>query len=152
MSEIDRIVRSLEKTFDQFPWYGPSIVETLKDIDPSIVTKKLGTTHSIIELVLHMTSWRVFATKRLQGDDDYQVSDDMNFPKPGTWDQAQRGLQDSQAGLIEAAKKFPETRLGELVPSKTQKYTYYTLLHGIAQHDIYHAGQIMLIRRSVQTK
>src|SRR5436190_24209291 len=99
-----------------------------------------------------MTSWRVFATKRLQGDDDYQVSDDLNFPEPGPWNQALKDLRESQAGLIEAAKKFPDGRLGELVPSKTQKYTYYTLLHGIAQHDVYHAGQIMLIRRSVQTK
>jgi uncharacterized damage-inducible protein DinB len=149
MSEIDRIVRSLEKTYDKFPWYGPSIIETLKDIDASITTKKVGATHSIIELVLHMTSWRTFATKRLQGDNNYEVNDDLNFPAPGSWDEALNAFRHSQAGLIEAAKKFPEERLGELVPSKTQKYTYYTLLHGIEQHDIYHAGQIMLIRRSL---
>jgi uncharacterized damage-inducible protein DinB len=152
MSEIDRIVRSLEKTFDKFPWYGPSVMEILKDVDPSITSKKVGTTHSIIELVLHMTSWRIFATKRLQGDNNYEVSELLNFPVEGTWDQALQAFRDSQAGLIDAARKFSEDRLGELVPSKTQKYTYYTLLHGIEQHDIYHAGQIMLIRRSLERK
>jgi uncharacterized damage-inducible protein DinB len=152
MSEMDRIVRSLEKTYDKFPWYGPSIMETLKDIDSSITSKKIGDTHSIIELLLHMTSWRIFATKRLQGDNNYEVSDDRNFPTPDSWEQAMQAFRDSQAGLIAAAKKFPEDRLGELVPSKTQKYTYYTLLHGIEQHDIYHAGQIMLIRRSLEKK
>ena len=58
-------------------------------------------------------------------------------------------LRQSQAELVDAAVNFPDSRLGELVPSKNQKYTYYTLLHGIIQHDIYHLGQIQLIRKSI---
>lgn len=147
-TEIERIARLLEKTFDKQPWYGPSIMEVLQ-MDPATAESRCGTAHSIIELVLHMTSWRVFATKRLQGDAAYEVTDEMNFPKTGTWQEAVRNLQSSQQALVEAVKKFPEGRLGELVPHKTNKYTYYTLLHGIIQHDIYHIGQIMLIRKSL---
>jgi uncharacterized damage-inducible protein DinB len=146
--ETERIVRLLEKTFDKHPWYGPSIMDVL-DIDPAIATKRIGNGHTIIELVRHMTSWRVFATKRLQGDNTFEVTDEMNFSKAGTWEEALISLRNSQAALVEAVKNFPESRYGELVPSKTQKYTYYTLLHGIVHHDIYHLGQIAYIRKAV---
>ena len=148
-TEIDRIVRQLEKTFNQQPWYGPSIMGTLTGIDPETINHRYGSTHSIIELVLHMTSWRTFATKRLQGDNTFEVSPEMNFPAKGTWEEALVALNQSQQALVEAAKRFPEDRLGELVPSKTQRYTYYTLLHGIVQHDVYHLGQIAYISKSI---
>lgn len=149
VSEIDRITRLLEKTFDKQPWYGNSIMATLKGLTPTQASQKIGPGHSIIELVLHMTSWRAFATHRLLGDNTFEVSEDLNFPKPGTWEEALIKLQQSQKELIDAAKNFPEERLSELVPSNTQRYTYYTLLHGIAQHDIYHLGQMAYIKRAV---
>ncbi len=147
-TEIDRIVRQLQKTFDQHPWYGPSVIKTFEGINPKIVHERHGSAHSIIELVLHMTSWRVFAIKRLQGDNTFEVEPMMNFPAGGTWDAALDDLNESQQALVEITKAFPEHRLGELVPSKTQKYTYYTLLHGIIQHDIYHLGQIAYINKA----
>lgn len=147
VSEIDRIVRQLTKTYDQSPWYGNSIMATLQQISPETVFTRHGQGHTIIELVLHMTSWRKFATHRLRGDNHFEVEPNQNFPVPGTWKEALDALQQSQLALIEAAKNFPEERLGELVPSKTQRYTYYTLLHGIGQHDIYHLGQIAYIAK-----
>jgi uncharacterized damage-inducible protein DinB len=151
MGEIDRIVRMLEKTFEKQPWYGPSMNEVLSKIDAQIVNNHQCRAHSIIELVLHMTSWRTFATKRMEGDNNFEVSDDLNFPKPGSWDDAIKGLRTSQTALLDAMKNFPESRLGEIVPSKVHKYTYYTLLHGIIQHDIYHLGQIAILRKEFTT-
>ncbi|HEY5823850.1 MAG TPA: DinB family protein [Cyclobacteriaceae bacterium] len=147
INEIDRIIRMLEKNFNKQPWYGSSIIEILKDIDSEVVSRKINDTHSIIELVLHMASWRTFAAKRLMGDDQFQVSEENNFPKPGTWEEAMKKLNESQRELIAAAKKFPEEKLGDLCPSNVHKYTYYTLLHGITQHDVYHLGQIALLRK-----
>jgi uncharacterized damage-inducible protein DinB len=146
--EIDRIVRMLEKTFEKQPWYGPSVNEVLSHVDVKTVGNNQGSAHSMIELVLHMTAWRTFAIKRLEGDNDYDVSDDANFPKTGSWKEALDGLNASQAALVTAMRKFPEGRLGEIVPSKVHKYTYYTLLHGIIQHDVYHLGQIAILRKT----
>src|SRR4051812_9411312 len=106
--EIDRIVRMLEKTFEKQPWYGPSMNEVLSNVDPSITGKHQGDAHSIVELVLHMTSWRTFATKRLEGDNTFEVSDDLNFPKPGSWEDAIARLKTSQVALVAAMKNFPE--------------------------------------------
>lgn len=146
--EIERITRLLEKTFDKQPWYGSSIMEILSGINPEITGLRQGNTHSIAELVLHMTSWRQFVIKRLQGDSDFEITDELNFPSATTWEEAINNLHASQKNLVAEIKKFPEDRLGNLVPSKRQKYTYYTLLHGIIQHDIYHLGQIALLKKA----
>jgi uncharacterized damage-inducible protein DinB len=145
-TEIDRIVRLLEKTFDKHPWYGSSIMEVL-DIDPARASQRFKNGHNIMELIQHMTAWRIFATRRLEGDSLYEVTEEVNFPKTGTWDEVISNLKHSQHRLLEAVKIFPDSRLGELVPSKVQKYTYYTLLHGVIHHDIYHLGQIALLKK-----
>jgi uncharacterized damage-inducible protein DinB len=74
----------------------------------------------------------------------------LNFPKPTTWIQALEHLHQSHAELMTVVKQFPTDRLNELVPSNRFKYTYYTLLHGIAQHDVYHLGQIALMKKLVK--
>jgi uncharacterized damage-inducible protein DinB len=147
MTEIDRIARLLEKTFDKQPWYGCSIMEILSRVESEQSTMRQGDTHSISELVLHMASWRKFATQRLMGDAEFEVTDEANFPMATTWKDALAQLHQSQEALLAAVKQFPENRLAELVPSKTLKYTYYTLLHGIIQHDVYHLGQMALLQK-----
>lgn len=144
-SETRTISQLLQHSFEKVPWYGPSVMETLRDISPSMVEKKIGRSHSIIELVLHMTSWRVFVAEHLNGNDTYEVSDEMNFPKPGSWTGAVVALKQSQARLLEAIDRFPEERLDEVVPSRP--YKFRVMLHGIVQHDIYHTGQISLLKR-----
>jgi uncharacterized damage-inducible protein DinB len=147
--ETVRISRMIEKTWDKSPWYGPSIKSTLLEITAKEADLRAGQSHSIIELVLHMASWREFVVSRLRGDNEFKVTETDNFPAPGPWEDAMKKLEQSQRELLEAAKEFPDARLGELVPHASHKYTFYTLLHGILQHDIYHIGQIQLIRKSV---
>jgi uncharacterized damage-inducible protein DinB len=150
-NELDRIAQLLENTFNKQPWYGSSIMDILKGLTPEVINKSIGQTHSIGELVLHMIAWRTFAIKRLQGDGNFQVTEDLNFPTPDSWEKTLNQLQQSQIELIEAVKKFPESKLGEIVPSKEYTYDYYTLLHGIAQHDIYHLGQIGLLKKAFES-
>ena len=151
-TEIDRIKSQLEKAFNKQPWYGTSVMGILKDVDASIVHRKLGP-HSIIILLKHMTIWRQYVIHKLQGNDDFKVTDELNFPDPPVvpqaWPDALKELQASQRDLLKAIAKFPNKRLDELVPAASHKYTWYTLLHGIIQHDIYHLGQIALLRKSL---
>lgn len=150
MTEIERIARLLTKTFNKGAWYGPTVREVLALVSPAQANARAGKSHSIIELVLHMVSWRTFVTRRLRGDETFQVSGDQNFPAAGavTWQEAVRQLEESQADLEDAVRNFQEEKLGDLVPNSSHKYTFYTLIHGIIQHDIYHVGQIQLILRA----
>jgi len=145
MTEINKISDLIDKTFNGPAWHGPSVMEALHDISPKTALNKIGESHSIIELVQHMTTWRNFTAKRLTGDHKYEVTDEDNFPKGTDWTNAIASLKQSQVNLAIALKNFPEDKLSSIVP--TRKYDFYALLHGIIQHDIYHTGQIILLKK-----
>ncbi len=92
-----------------------------------------------------MTTWRMFALRKLRGDNEFDVSDELNFPKKGNWGGAIEGLEQSQRDLISELSRFDEKKLQEIVPGR--KYSFYKLLHGIAHHDLYHLGQIVMISK-----
>lgn len=151
-SEIEKIVRLLNRTYHAGAWHGPSVKEALQNIDEETARKRIPNTHSIIELVAHMTAWRKFVIAKLDGQLEYNVPDEKNFPNPENWAQALQELDETQEKLISMMDTLPDSKLSELVPHNTYKYTHYTMLHGIIQHDLYHTGQIMLIRKSVASR
>lgn len=147
-SEIDRITSLLISSFSgPHPWYGSPVIEVLTGINESNASKKLTeNTHSIIELVLHMAAWRNFVTMKLKGI-AFEMTPELNYPKPGKWEDALTSLQQSQKDLLAALASFPEDKLFAIVPAR--KYDFYTMLHGIVDHDVYHLGQIALIKKGI---
>jgi uncharacterized damage-inducible protein DinB len=147
-TEIQKLQSLLHRTFEVGAWHGPTVKEVLAPVSQETAHAKLPNTHSIIELVSHMITWRNFVAKRLGKDPAYKVSEDMNFPVVTDWSQVLKDLDESQKKLEAAVADFPADRLSELVPHVESKYTFYTLIHGIIHHDLYHIGQIMLIRKA----
>ncbi len=147
-TETEKIASLLKRTFDRGAWHGPSVKDAIRNINGQQAFQRLNNTHSIIELVAHMTSWRRYVINRLEGNNSYLVSDQMNFPMRDDWFAVVEELEQSQQELLELIASFPVYKLSELVPVSEQNYTYYTLLNGIIHHDVYHAGQIMLIRKA----
>ena len=68
-----------------------------------------------------------------------------NFPPASDWNTALTKLKEIQVKLIASLKTFPEYKLFTAVPSC--KNDFYTLLHGIVQHDIYHLRQIAFLKK-----
>ena len=148
MKETEKIIQQLEASFNGVPWYGSSVKEILNEVTPVIAAKKVSEhTHSIVELVLHMIAWRNFVVWKLKGV-EFEMTDELNFPKPIEWRMAVSLLEQSQQGLIAAIKSFRERDLSKEVPNR--KYDFSHLLYGIIQHDIYHLGQIALLRKALQ--
>jgi uncharacterized damage-inducible protein DinB len=154
--EILRIIDLLNDTYEsEEAWHGPSVVEVLRGVSPRMAESKLTVnTHSIAEIVFHMTSWRIFAVRKLQGDAEFDItSKDKNwktftFFDEFEWETLQMELSLSQEELIsELEKNENDEFLEEIVPGRD--YTYYTLLHGIIHHDMYHSGQISLIKKGL---
>ena len=144
-TEVQKLGNILRHTFEKNAWHGLAVMEVLNSIDEQIVHKKFNSTHSIIELVAHMTAWRVFVTEELSGNINYKVSQEMNFPVVKSWQEAVDGLVASQEKLLAQLEKFPAERLSDVVPNKL--YKFFTMLHGIVHHDLYHLGQIVLIKK-----
>jgi hypothetical protein len=147
-TEIEKIIRLLSKSFDKGAWHGPTVREILSQVKSENALNRLPDTHSIIELVAHMTTWRNYVTSRLVGENGFTVSPQLNFPTSSDWSRAVADLEKSHSQLIKALENFPDEKLAELVPAASHKYTFYTMLHGIIHHDLYHAGQIILIHKA----
>jgi hypothetical protein len=149
-TEKEKLIRLLNRTFIKGAWHGPAVKEVLHDVTEEVAMKRLPNTHSIIELVSHMTSWRIFTVEKLKGNIEFKVSDEMNFPVETYWQKAYTNLEASQIKLVQAIEAFDEAKLSQLVPHASHEYTYYTLIHGIVHHDLYHTGQIVLIKKAGQ--
>jgi len=146
-NEIKNIHKLLRRSFEKNAWHGPAVKEVLENITQEQANKRLPDSHSIIELVAHMTAWRIFVVKKLQGDSEYKVTEELNFPAAVDWSKTMEELDKSQANLLDAVTAFDDAKLHELVPHSSYNYSYYTLLHGIIHHDLYHTGQIALIKK-----
>jgi hypothetical protein len=152
MNEMQRIADLLDRAGHGDAWHGPSLQEILSDVATGEATMKpIPDAHSIWEIVLHIAVWEGVVTGRLEGNAKEPTKPEEDWPPiampgDGAWRQAVAALSESRAKLKRALLAFSETRLGETVPGKN--YSFYVMAHGIVQHDLYHAGQIALLKRA----
>jgi uncharacterized damage-inducible protein DinB len=153
MSEPARLADQIRRAFDGDAWHGDSVLELLKGLHAATAAAHpLANTHSIWELVLHITAWDDAVTRRTGGT-SLTLSDEENFPavqdtSEAAWRKALDHMTQKHNELVNAVKAFPESRLSERVPGKTQDYyTFYYMFSGIVQHELYHAGQIALLKK-----
>ncbi len=150
-SEAARIADLLRRAFDGSAWHGPALLELLHDVDAATaVAKPLPEVHSIWELVLHIAVWDAVALRRLSGEKS-QPTGTKNFPPatkatPAAWRKAVAATKHTHAALVETVAALPDSRLRDRVPGK--RYDFYHMLHGIAQHELYHAGQIAILKKA----
>lgn len=158
MTEIHRIVDQLEREHSGEPWHGPALRDVLGSVDHvKAAAKPLPNTHSIWELVLHLTAWKNEVRHRLAGGRAGEPREG-DWPAVGEttlegWEQAREKLDLSHRLLVSAVKEFPEQNLA--VPINDPRAdsvasTYYELLLGALQHDLYHSGQIAILARSMK--
>ena len=153
MSEAARVADQLLRAFDGEAWHGDSLFEILKGVTAAqAAARPIAGAHTIWELVLHIAAWDGAVLRRLGGV-DVEVSDAENFPPvPDTseaaWRRALAEVRRVHEELLSAVSAFPDSRLGDRVPGKEPAhYTFYYMLHGVAQHELYHAGQIALLKK-----
>jgi uncharacterized damage-inducible protein DinB len=145
------IADQLRRAFAGDAWHGPALLELLQDVDPaSAAVKPVPAVHSIWELLLHIAAWDGAALRRLAGE-TVQLTGDANFPvvpKPteAAWRKAVAHSKRTHNVLVKTVAALPESRLRDRVPGK--KYDFYHLLHGVAQHELYHTGQIAILKKA----
>ena len=146
--EIQHIISLLKATYEGDPWHGRSIKSLLSEVDAEMGLKKPSkNSHSIAELVYHMVTWRDFTISRLRPEEgkDTAYFEKMDWRKldlknTATWQQGLVLLEESQQRLLTLLEEYNDSILPE--PVDERKYNFRTLLYGVVNHDIYHAGQI----------
>jgi uncharacterized damage-inducible protein DinB len=154
MSETARLADQIRRAFEGEAWHGDSVLELLSDVDAKIAAAHpIKSAHSIWELVLHIAAWDD-AVLRRTGGTAVKLSDDQNFPpvndtSQAAWKKAVEHAKHVHNELVKAVASFPDSRLGDQVPGKTESYyNFFYMFSGIVQHELYHAGQIALLRKA----
>lgn len=156
-TEIDRIIDELNREYEGEPWHGSPLTHILEGITAQqAATQPIVGAHSIFELVLHMIGWKNEVRRRLSGapagepeEGDWPAVSDGS---PAGWNAAIQRLRDSHDALLADIRAFPEAKLA--APTNDPRETtgagvsHYVLLHGIVQHDVYHAGQIAILKKA----
>jgi uncharacterized damage-inducible protein DinB len=150
-SETSRIADQLRRAFDGSAWHGPSVLKLLRGVDAATAAAKpLANVHSIWELVLHIAAWDEAVRRRLGGT-KARLTALQNFPRvpeptDAAWRNAVARLKRTHDALVSTVAAFPDSRLDEQVPGKS--HDIYFMLHGVVQHELYHAGQIAILKKA----
>lgn len=155
-SHIELIVDQLQREHSGDPWHGSPLRDLLADVDAAQATRRpIAHAHSIWELVLHITSWKQEVAKRARGGpaSEPQSGDwpAVGDPSPARWQAALNALEEAHRDLIAAIEALSEDRMLEATNDPRNRplgtgVSYYVMLHGIVQHDVYHSGQIALLK------
>lgn len=145
-AEIKNIIDTLSHTFEKNAWHGPAVLEALEDVSAKQAEQRIGNSHSIIELIAHMTTWRNFVCEKLEGNAAFDIdTEEMNFPSIKNLNTAIQELKASQKRLLKLLEQTPIEKLEEKVPGRPFKFK--VMLNGIIHHDLYHTGQIVLLKK-----
>lgn len=154
VSLIDALDDQLRRSMEGDAWHGPSVREALDGIRANeALQHPIAGAHSCWGLVLHLCGSYRLVIRRLDGDAAPLLphEDWPAVPEPSNenWQRDVASLYALNARLRAAVRQFPAERLFEpLVPEPT--YTAFTQFVGLTQHDLYHAGQIVLLKRALQ--
>ncbi len=153
MTQCEQLADQIRRAFEGEAWHGDSVLEILRGVSARMAAQRpIPLAHSIWELVLHMEAWDKIVTCRANGQ-AVEPSDEQNFPpvldtNEAGWQKTLASLRSTHAELVETVARFPEVRLHERVPGKDEDYyNFYYMFSGIAQHQLYHAGQIALLKK-----
>jgi uncharacterized damage-inducible protein DinB len=154
MSQTAFLADQIRRAFEGEAWHGDPVLTILEDVNAKqAAAHPIQTAHSIWELVLHIRAWDD-AVLRRTGGTAVNLSEKENFPpisdtSEKAWKESVERLNGTHKQLIQAVAAFPDARLQEQVPGKREKYyNFYYMFSGIVQHELYHAGQIVMLKKA----
>ena len=144
------LLAALEASYRKNAWHGPTLHAAVRGVDARTALRRPGPgRHNIWELTVHAAYWKFVVRRKLGHDRSLQ------FALPGSnwftfssgtasgWSAARR-LLDREHDLF---LSFVAPRARDIVRSAPMS----RLVFGVAQHDVYHAGQIVLIKKLLAT-
>lgn len=153
MSEINRILDQMDRAYSGEAWHGPDVKQLLEGLSADDAAKHpVPGAHSIWELVNHMAAWNSIVQRKSQGEAP-EVTTEIDWPPVWeaseiAWKRALENLAESRTRLRNYVKTLRDDQLDG--PILRENYSRYVLLHGLIQHDLYHAGQIAILKKALK--
>lgn len=151
MLDMEIIADQIRRAFWGESWHGPSVREVLAGVSAEdAAAHPIPGAHSIWEIVLHLTGGYNLVLRRIRGESAH-LSPEEEWPPVAefsteAWHDSQHDLEQLNQQLQSAVRAFPSERLSEELGSE---YPAYIQFCGAPQHDLYHAGQIVLLKKAL---
>jgi hypothetical protein len=155
--ELERALAALDEAFDRKAWHGTNLRGSVRGLGAAAAAWRPGPgRHNVWELVVHAAYWKYTVRRRLTGEKrgSFPLAGSNWFtrPEPGppsgldaAWRADLALLGAEHRKLRAAVAALPPGSLAELSPGT--RHTLSRLVLGAALHDVYHAGQIQLLKR-----
>jgi len=149
--EVSLLLSILDEAHSRKAWQGPNLKGALRGVDAREAAWRPGAgRHNIWELVLHAAYWKYAVWRMLTGEKR------GSFPEKGSnWFTRSAGsekkwradlalLEECHRRLREVVAGLPASALSRR--PRGSKYRTATMIYGLASHDVYHTGQIQLVK------
>jgi hypothetical protein len=155
---IRLLLELIDQAYERQAWHGPNLKGSLRGVGAQTAAWRPGPgRHSIRDLALHAAYWKYTVRRHLTGEKrgSFPVPGSNWFPQPPDlsereWKETRDVLEEMHKTLRTAIEQLPPGRLDAY--SGGTRHTFARLIYGIASHDLYHAGQIQLIKRLAAQK
>ncbi len=150
---VSTLVQMLEEAYHKQAWHGTNLRGSIRGLPlEQACWRPSPRRHNIWEVMVHCAYWKYTVRRRLTGEKrgSFPLEGSNWFKRPvekseSAWKTDVRLLEEMHFHLVETVKGLSPVDLGKR--TATKKYTHLQTIQGIALHDIYHAGQIQLLKR-----
>jgi DinB superfamily len=156
--EIEHLLGLLDESYNRAAWHGPNLRGSVRGVTAREAGLRPGAgRHNIWEIVVHAAYWKYAVKRRLVGEKrgSFSIPGSNWFDRPGyksekAWREDVALLDNEHRTLREAVAQFSSADLDRRAHGS--KSVARRLIAGIAMHDVYHAGQIQLIKKLIRNK
>ena len=151
MKSAELVLALVDEAYEKKTWHGPNLRQSLKGVTAKQAAWRPGPgRHNIWEVTLHAAYWKYALRRRIEGGKrgSFMLKGNNFFARPekgklneAAWSTDKRLLESEHRALRAAIAKLLRT------PRAAKLMNH---LYGVAFHDIYHAGQIRLLRRLME--
>lgn len=153
MGEINLLLRIFDAAYSKRSWHGTNLRGSLRGMTAQeAMWRPSPGRHNAWELMLHAAYWKYIVRRRLLGSDrgSFALKGSDWFDREGRleeeqWKQELEILENEHLALRQAIAELKPADLTVFV--RGSKNDNATMIYGVAAHDLYHAGQIQLIKR-----
>ena len=148
-----QLVDLLDEGLRKRAWHGTNLLGSIRGLDPATALwRPARGRHNIWELIVHCAYWKYAVTRLLTGEKrgSFPLDGSNFFARDGGSSEDLkhdiRLLRRCHRDLVAAASRVKPGELGKKPPGG-KRWTREQAIRGAACHDVYHAGQIQLIKR-----
>ena len=151
MDPAKLVLALLDEAYEKKTWHGPNLKQSVKRVTAKQAARRPGPgRHNIWEVMLHAAYWKYAVRRRIEGGKrgSFVLKGSNFFPRPepgklneAAWSADKKLLEREHRALRQSVAKVLRTARG----AKLRRQLY-----GVAFHDVYHAGQIRLLRRLME--